>query len=387
MIDFLNAAGIAVFAALQTIPGPVLAVALLAGAAILALLIFAAIVHAVRRLFRDRYPRVFSFLRRTRGVLRFGLILFALSIAVRFASLPADAVGALARLFQVGFIVLMGWLAVVAVNVAADVYLLRFRLDVADNLLARKHVTQVAVLKRAAQTLIVLFTIGAALMTFEPVRQFGVSLFASAGIAGIVVGFAARPLLSSLIAGVQIAMTQPIRIDDAIVVEGEWGWVEEITATYVVIKLWDWRRLIVPLSYFMEKPFQNWTRHTASLIGTVMIYADYTVPVQRLREKLNEIAMESPLWDRNVVNLQVTEAKENTLELRMLISARNSPQAFDLRCEVREKMIDFLQREYPNALPRGRQEFVASGDIPLMPDAAERKTQARTQAGTQTMAD
>jgi small-conductance mechanosensitive channel len=205
-------------------------------------------------------------------------------------------------------------------------------------------------------------------MTFEDVRQFGISVFASAKIAGPMVGFAARPLLSSLIAGVQIAMTQPIRIDDAVIVENEWGWIEEITATYVVIELWDWRRLIVPLSHFMEKAFQNWTRETSSITGSVIIHADYFVPTERVREKLTEIVKQSRLWDGAVVNLQVTDADARRIELRAMVSAATSPAAWDLRCEVREKLIAFLQHEYPHALPRLRHDF---GNLPLAPDGHE----------------
>jgi small-conductance mechanosensitive channel len=340
----------------EAVPAPIATVCLLAGAIAVAILVFSIIVRLTRHLFAIRHPILFSFLRRTKGVLRFALILLALSIAARNAPLNHEVAGALGRIFQIGFIVMIGWLAIVGANLLADIYLLRFRLDTEDNLLARKHVTQVRILKGAVQMLIVVITAASGLMTFEVVRQFGVSLFASAGIAGIVVGFAARPLLSSLIAGVQIAMTQPIRIDDAVVVENEWGWIEEIRATYVVIKLWDWRRMIVPLSYFMEKPFQNWTRETASLIGTVFIYVDYTVPVEQVRQAVYRIARESKFWDRNVINLQVTEAKADTLELRILASARNSSEVFDLRCEIREKVIDYLRREYPSSLPRTRQE-------------------------------
>lgn len=343
--------------AFTAIPPAAVAIGLFSFAVLAGLGLFALIARLTRSLFAERHPILFSFLRRTKGVLRFTLILFALTVAARNAPLDYEVAQGLARLFQVGFIVSTGWLAIVATHMAADVYLLRFKIDVPDNLLARKHVTQVRVLKRAAQTLIVLVTIASALMTFEVLRQFGVSLFASAGIAGIVVGFAARPLLSSLIAGVQIAMTQPIRLDDAVVVENEWGWIEEITATYVVIKLWDWRRLIVPLSYFMEKPFQNWTRETSALIGTVMIYTDYTVPVERVRERVYEIARASRLWDGAVVNLQVTDAKDSAMELRILVSARSSPEVFDLRCEMREQVIAFLQDEYPRALPRSRVDF------------------------------
>jgi small-conductance mechanosensitive channel len=211
-------------------------------------------------------------------------------------------------------------------------------------------------MERVAATAIVALTLSAALMTFPAVRQYGVSLLASAGVAGIVLGLALQPVLKNLLAGIQLAITQPIRIDDALIVEGEWGNVEEITSTYVVVKLWDWRRMVLPLSYFIEKPFQNWTREGSSLIGSVMIYLDYTVPVAAIRQKVEEIAAASPLWDKQVAGVQVTDFRETVMEVRILVSASNAGRAFDLRCEVREKLIDFIQRDYPGALPRVRAE-------------------------------
>ena len=205
-------------------------------------------------------------------------------------------------------IMLIGWIAITATHLAADLYLLRFRIDVDDNLLARKHVTQVRMLRRVDRHAADRRDVGAVLMTFEPVRQYGVSLFASAGVAGLVVGLAARPVLSNLIAGIQLAMTQPIRIDDAVVVENEFGWVEEITSTYVVIRLWDLRRMMVPLTYFIEKPFQNWTRELDDLIGTVLLKVDYTTPIDRCAPKADEIVKASPLWDGGLVKVQVTDA-------------------------------------------------------------------------------
>jgi small-conductance mechanosensitive channel len=185
-----------------------------------------------------------------------------------------------------------------------------------------------------------------------------VTLFASAGVAGIIAGLASRPVLTNFLAGVQIAVAQPIRIDDAVIVENEWGNVEEITFTYVVVRLWDWRRMVVPLSYFIEKPFQNWTRIGGELIGTVLLYVDPTAPVQAIRERLNEIAAQSKLWNGKVVNLQVTDCSETAIQLRALVSANSASAVWDLRCEVREKLIDFLQREYPSALPRRRYESI-----------------------------
>jgi small-conductance mechanosensitive channel len=210
---------------------------------------------------------------------------------------------------------------------------------------------------RALHTLIVVVTLSAVLMTFEPVRQYGVSLFASAGVAGLIAGLAARPLLTNLIAGIQIATTQPIRIGDQVVVENESGRIEEITSTYVVIRLWDLRRMIVPLSYFIEKPFQNWTLESSNLLGTVTLYVDFTAPVDAIRNKLGEIVKGSKLWDGNVVKLQVTDAKEGAMELRALVSARSAADAFELRCEVREKLIEFLRTEYPTVLPRAPRRY------------------------------
>ena len=348
------------------IPVSLVTVIMLALAALIGIGAFWLIDRLTWRLFATRYPNLFAFLHRTKGVVCFTLVLLAMAIAAHNVPLSPEAADALRRIFQVGFIVMLGWLAIVGTKMAADVYLLRFRIDVEDNLLARKQVTQVRIFKGALQTLIVVVTIAAALMTFDVVRQFGLSLLASAGFASIIVGLAARPLLSNLIAGMQLAMTQPIRIDDAVVVENEWGWIEEITSTYVVIKLWDWRRLIVPLSYFMEKPFQNWTHETASLIGTVFLYVDYTVPVEDVRQALYRFARESRLWDRQVVSLQVTDSKSNVIELRALVSGRNSSEVFDLRCEIRERLIDYLQSEHPQALPRAREELFPHDGAPQL---------------------
>jgi len=204
------------------------------------------------------------------------------------------------------------------------------------------------------------------LMTFEPVRQYGLSLFASAGVAGLIVGLAARPLLTNLIAGIQIATTQPIRIGDQVVVENESGRIEEITSTYVVVRLWDLRRLIVPLSVFIEKPFQNWTRESSNLIGAVLLYVDFTAPVEAIRARFMEIVQSSKLWDGQVAKLQVTDAKEGSIELRALVSARSASDAFDLRCDIREQLIGFLQKEHPTALPRARTQSLRadSDEIP-----------------------
>lgn len=365
---------------LYWLPNPVVAVVIVLVAGAAAYSLHRSARKAIRHLLAARHPYAFSIFTRMRGVTQLALLIVAMIIAVPVA--PFDPVTSywLARMLVIAIIALFGWGAITALNIGADIYLRRFRIDTEDNLLARKHVTQVRVLMRTADLFVLIVTIAAALMTFEPVRQYGVSLFASAGVAGIVAGLAARPVLSNLFAGVQLAMTQPIRIDDQVIVENEWGSIEEITATYVVVRLWDWRRLIVPLTYFIEKPFQNWTRETAALIGTSFIYVDYRAPVDAIRAKLNDVVKASKLWDGRVVNLQVTDAKEGTIELRCLTSARNAPNTFDLRCEVREKLIDFLQKEHPEALPRRRQEMVEETIADVTERAGGRKTGRKASA-------
>lgn len=298
-----------------------------------------------------------SLVSRTEGPTRLAIMIMALGAAANVAPLTDREALIVRQVLQVSFIALLAWLAHTALHIWTTVYLRRFKLDAEDNLLARKHVTQTRILRRVTTTIIVTVAISASLMSFESVRQYGVSLLASAGAAGIVVGLALQPVLKNLFAGIQLAVTQPIRIDDALLVEGEWGNVEEITSTYVVMRLWDWRRLILPLSYFIERPFQNWTREGAALIGTVTIYLDYSVPIDAVRSKVEEIAAGSRLWDRRVVNVQVTDFRESVMEVRILVSAVTSARAFDLRCEVREKLIAFLQQHHPAALPRLRAEF------------------------------
>lgn len=365
-MDSLRSALSILAAWLAWLPDPVVAVAIVTLAVAIAYSLHKTVRGLLRKVLAPRYPYVITVIQQMRGVTRLGIILLALSIAVPAAPFDSQTAEWIGRLMLIALIAMIGWAATTALKIAADLYLLQFRIDTEDNLLARKHYTQVRVLLRTLDVLIIILTISAALMTFEPVRQYGVSLFASAGVAGLVAGLAARPVLSNLFAGVQLAMTQPIRIDDAVIVEGEWGTVEEITSTYVVVKIWDWRRLIVPLTYFIEKPFQNWTRETSALIGAAMLYVDYRAPVGIIRDKLKEIAEASPAWDGQVVGLQVTDCKEETMELRCLVSAPSAGKAFELRCEVREKLVDFLQREHPEALPRKRADLALEADGALL---------------------
>lgn len=241
-----------------------------------------------------------------------------------------------------------------AIKVLEDYIYYKYDFAKADNLRERKVRTQLQFIRKLATVLIILITLSLILLSFEGVRKLGAGLLTGVGIGGIIIGFAAQKSLGNLLAGFQIAFTQPIRIDDVLVVEGEWGRVEEITLTYVVVNIWDQRRLILPINYFIEKPFQNWTRTTSELLGTVFFYVDYDVPTDELRKELTRLLNDTDLWDKRVGILQVTDAKDNTVELRALVSARNSSDAFDLRCYVRENLIRYIRQNFPGSLPKTR---------------------------------
>lgn len=360
---------------LDWLPDWAVSAVLFATAVGVVLLVHGAVFRRLQSLVANRSLFWRSLVQRTQGPSRLALLILTLGVAVAAAPLPDPAASAIRHALLIGVMVLVGWTSVTALHIWTVVYMRRFKLDADDNLLARKHATQISILKRAGVTLAFTLTLAAALMTFDGVRQYGVSLLASAGAAGLILGLAMQPVLANLVAGIQLAITQPIRLEDAIVVEGEWGWVEEITATYVVVRLWDWRRLVLPLKYFIEHPFQNWTREGASIIGTVMIYCDHSAPIPAMRAKLEEFVKESALWDGQVVNLQVSDAREFTIEVRLLVSSGTSPKAWDLRCEVREKMIAWLSAHHPDALPRIRNDLgrqaIAGADAPR-PTAAQR---------------
>ena len=258
------------------------------------------------------------------------------------------------QLFGLLFITALAWLTIQGMSVVESLILRRYNMDLADNLSARKMHTQVRFIKRLLISVIIIIAAASMLMVFDKVRQLGTSILASAGLVGIVVGLAAQRTISNILVGLQIALTQPIRLDDVVIIENEWGRIEEITATYVVVKLWDARRLIVPTTYFTEKPFQNWTRVSAELLGTVFLYLDYTVPVAAIRQELHRILQGSTLWNGKVGLVQVTDTTAQAMEVRLLLSADNASLAWDLRCEVREKMIAFVQAHYPESLPKIR---------------------------------
>lgn len=326
-------------------------------------IVFALLKLAVRK--RDLYWR--GVVGRARLKVRIAVMILALALAVTVSPLDPGPSETIRQTLVFLFILTLGWMAVGASDMWVVVYLRRFNMASEDNLIARKHITQARILQRVAALLIGVVTLGLALLTIAEVRQWGMSLLASAGVVGIIAGFALQPLLTNLIAGVQIATDQPIRLDDAVIVEGEWGTVEEITSTYVVIKLWDWRRMILPLTYFIQKPFQNWTRETARLIGTAFLYVDYEAPMDRLRAELERICRDSPLWDGDVISLQVTDITDRVAQVRCLASARNGSDAFDLRCEIREKMLAFMRDQCPEALPKDRLALNPPPEAPPAP--------------------
>ncbi|MCV9385719.1 mechanosensitive ion channel family protein [Reichenbachiella ulvae] len=248
----------------------------------------------------------------------------------------------------------VAWVLIVLAKLGKSILLKHYDVSIEDNLTSRKVHTQIRVLYKILVFFITLISAGMILISFEGIRQIGLGLFASAGVAGIILGFAAQKVLGLLLAGLQIAFAQPFRIDDAVIIENEWGWIEEINLTYIVVRIWDKRRLVVPTTYFLEKPFQNWTKSSAEIIGSVFIHTDYTIPFDALRDELDRILAATELWDGKVKVLQVTDAKEFSVESRILVSAKNSPTAWDLRVHVREKLISFIQKEYPESLPKTR---------------------------------
>lgn len=298
-----------------------------------------------------------SFIEHSRRPAALLLPLIGVIIVMPLLHLPVQLHNSINHILGLAIIASVAWLSIAMTSVLSDVMAERYNVNVRDNLAARRVLTQVNVLKRILMVIIVIISVSVMLMTFPEIRSIGAGIFASAGIAGLVIGMAARPTLSNLIAGIQMALTEPIRLDDVVIVEGEWGWIEEIGTTYVVVRIWDLRRLVVPLSYFIEKPFQNWTRKSADLLGTVYIYTDYTVPVDEVRAHLHSALQSSSRWDGKVWGLQVTNATEHTVELRALMSAPDSGTAWDLRCEIREKMIHYLQEKYPESLPKARAEL------------------------------
>ncbi|MBC7961470.1 MAG: mechanosensitive ion channel [Steroidobacteraceae bacterium] len=299
------------------------------------------------------------FVDRMRAPARLLLPLFALMLLAPSLSLPAGVLDITQHFFSLCLIGLITWLVITVTLASRDIIISRYDIDARESFKARAVHTQLTMIIKVILVIVVIIALASMLMSFDKIRAIGVSILASAGIMGIIVGFAAQRSLATLLAGLQIAITQPIRINDTVIVEGEWGTIEEITLTYVVVKIWDLRRMVVPVTFFLEKSFQNWTRSSTNILGTVFLYVDYAAPVPEIRSKLLEFLQESQLWDREVWNLQVTNAGEHVLELRSLMSAVDAPTSWDLRCEVREKLVAFLKETCPESLPRTRAEFLS----------------------------
>ncbi len=299
---------------------------------------------------------------------RIMVVIIAVIMGLPMLSIPAPYASVITRITSIVLISAVAVLLMRTVAMGQTMVLIRFDMAVADNLRARKVYTQLHVITRVIYVLIGLLSVAAILMLFPEVRHIGTSLLASAGLVGIIAGVAAQKTLANVIAGFQIALAQPMRQDDVVIVEGEWGRIEEITLTYVVVHIWDDRRMVLPLSYFIEKPFQNWTRTSADLMGSVFIWVDYSFPVDAGRAALKDIIETHPLWDRRFWNLQVSDATEHTMQLRVLATSADSSKSWDLRCAIREQFIAFIQRSHPASLPRLRAELTPdAGSPPLDP--------------------
>jgi small-conductance mechanosensitive channel len=330
--------------------------------ALAAALVFTGILRwIVNRLLR-RVPDIRQLSARGRNPLRVAVAAVGMRVAFRLTSADAPWFAAVDWILVVVLIAALAWLAVVLLLVLEAALLAKYRTDSRDNRRLRRLKTQVILGRRVAVALVVTLAVACVLLTIEQVRALGAGILASAGVLSVVAGLAAQSSLTNVFAGIQLAFTDAIRVDDVVVVEQQWGRVEEITMTYVVVHIWDDRRLILPSTYFTTTPFENWTRTSAALLGTVELDVDWRVPVDELRAHLKAVLEQSSLWDGRTEVLQVTDAVNSLIRLRILVSAADSGSLFDLRCLVREEMVAFLQREYPQALPRQRWEAVPAGD-------------------------
>jgi small-conductance mechanosensitive channel len=330
---------------------------LVSGAILLGFVLQSLIFRYILRRGATNTPKTRHLIWRFRKPARWLFLTAGAMLGLAYLPIPWDVHVALRHVLQLIFIAELAWVAITSVDALEDFFLHRYDITQADNAHARRIHTQMQVVRRLAIILIVILTVGLMLYSFDnKLAKYGAGLLASAGLASLVLATAAKSSVSNVLAGLQIAISESIRIDDVVIVDNEWGWIEEITTTYVVVRIWDWRRLIVPLSYFIEHPFQNWTRKSAALMGTCFLYVDYTVPVEPLREELRRVLESTPLWDttKKVCVLQVTEFNERCMQLRCLMSARNSGDLWDLRCYVREKMITYIQENYPQSLPLQR---------------------------------
>ncbi len=336
------------------------ACALITGFAIKGLL--SVVLHRSAKAPKEEYSVVRSILKRLGTPVTYFLPVLVLNIFIPLMELRPKELKVFSSTVEILLIITFGYILIGIVKVFEDYIVHAYDLKKSDNLRERKIRTQLQFIRKLSISLIVILVICAVLLSFDSLRKIGTGLLTGVGVGGIIVGFAAQRSLGNFLAGLQIAFTQPIRIDDVLIVEGEWGRVEEITLTYVVVGIWDQRKLILPINYFIEKPFQNWTRTGSAILGTVFLYLDYSAPVDVLRAEFDRLVTDHPLWDKRVKVMQVTNATDRTMEVRLLISAVNSGQAFDLRCFLRERMIAFVQEKYPGSLPKNRAE-ISGGSV------------------------
>ncbi|WP_034913588.1 mechanosensitive ion channel domain-containing protein [Erwinia sp. 9145] len=307
------------------------------------------------RYWQNRDRKLFKSLEmHLRGSMFFFIPLLLINVGINYINIHPDSLAFITTIINVFIILSFCSVLIRLTNVAQDMLFIRYDINLSNNLRARKIRTQIIYVKKVAIVILVAFCLTLILLSFPGVRKFGTTILAGAGVAGIIIGFALQKSLVNLFAGIQIAFTQPIKIDDAVVVENEWGWIEEINLTYVVVRIWDLRRLVLPITYFTENAFQNWTRNNAQILGSVFLYLDYSMPLEPLRKHFEKILSETKLWDQQTQVLQVTDANDKTMTIRLLMTAQNSPIAWDLRCHVREKMIEFIQQNYPQSLPHVR---------------------------------
>ena len=331
--------------------------ALVTAGAVLVAAVAVAVVHVVLRRMARRDPLAGMLSGRARYPFRMLIVIVALLLARPEEGADPQAVERFRHGLTLLLIATGAWLFARLALVAQEAALRRYDLSIPDNLRVRRRYTQVIIVRRVAVAVVFVAAFAAMLLTFDSVRALGASLLASAGIIGAIAGFAAQATLANVIAGLQLAFSDEIRIDDVVVIDGEWGWIEELTLTYVVVHLWDERRLVLPTTYFTQKPFENWTRHEARVLGSVVLHVDYHLPVEPVREELRRILADSPLWDGRDWVLQVVDATPTTMVLRALMSSADGPSSWDLRCDVREQLLAFLARDYPDQLPRVRAEL------------------------------
>lgn len=328
-----------------------------------AAILFGLLVHYIlfvvigRVIKRRSHVAVSSFIKWARRPARFIFPLIVVISVVPLLPLSSRFIHISEHILGLVLIACIAWFLTEMLKVVEDIVGAKYNAHVSTDVNARRVTTQVSVLRRVMAVLIAILAIAAMLVTFPSIWNIGAGLFASAGVAGLVIGMAAKPTLSSLLAGIQVALTQPISLEDVVIVNGEWGRIEEIGVTFVVVRIWDLRRMVVPLTYFIENPFQNWTYQGADILGTVFLYTDFTVPVDEVRQELHRLLKSTDLWDGKVWVLQVTDCKNDVIELRALMSSSDSGRSFDCRCYVRENLIKFLQEKYPHALPKTRAEL------------------------------